>query len=89
MNEWVATLPNPSNPKVLARFRMFAVLGTWIEADVVAANIRNARTQGCERVYLVDNGSTDGTVGIALAEGAILARSFTTERYDENVGCAT
>lgn len=62
---------------------MFAVLGTWMEADVVAATIRNARTQGCERVYLVDNGSTDATVDIALAEGAVLARSFVTSRYDE------
>lgn len=54
-----------------------------MEADIVAATIRNAMTQGCERVYLVDNGSLDNTVEIALAEGAVLARSFTTERYDE------
>ncbi len=81
----VTAVPNPSKTSVLPRFRMFGVLGTWMEADVVAANIRNAMTQGCERVYLVDNGSTDGTVDIACAEGAILARLFRTDRYDENL----
>ncbi len=81
----IIAVPNPSKPRVLPHFRMFAVLGTWMEADIVAANIRNAKTQGCERVYLVDNGSTDGTVEIACAEDAILARSFHTDRYDENL----
>jgi hypothetical protein len=64
---------------------MFGVLGTWMEADVVAASVRNAITQGCERVYLVDNGSPDDTVEVACAEGAIVARSFQTDRYDERL----
>ena len=84
-NGTITTLPNPRNAKVLPHFRLFAILGTWMEADIVGANIRNAITQGCERVYLVDNGSTDGTVEIARAEGAILARSFQTDRYDETL----
>ena len=80
---WILSRPNPPGAHRLREFRMFAVLGTWMEADVIAANIRNALAQGCERVYLVDNGSTDGTVAAALQEGAILARSFETGRYDE------
>ena len=56
-----------------------------MEADVVAASIRNAVTQGCERMYVVDNASPDDTVSVALAEGAILARSFTSERYNERL----
>jgi hypothetical protein len=36
-------------------------------------------------VYLVDNGSTDSTVAAARDAGAILARSFATERYDEGL----
>ena len=62
---------------------MFGVRGTWMEADIVATNIRNAMAQGCERVYLVDNGSTDGTLDAARREGAIIARSFYTNQYDE------
>jgi len=56
-----------------------------MEADVIASTIRNAIAQGCERVYLVDNGSPDDTVGVARREGAILARSFETERHDEEL----
>lgn len=85
MSDWIVAVPNPPGAKALLHFRMFAVLGTWMEADVVAATIRNAVAQGCERVYLVDNGSPDDTVEVALAEGAILARSFPTERYDEGL----
>ena len=61
------------------------MLGTWMEEDIVAATVCNALAQGCERVYLVDNGSTDGTVDAALREGAILGRSFRTDRYDEGL----
>jgi glycosyltransferase involved in cell wall biosynthesis len=82
---WVIAAPNPANAKVLPTFRMFAVLGTWMEADIVGANVRNAMAQGCERVYLVDNGSTDGTMEAAMREGAMLARSFRTSHYDEEM----
>jgi glycosyltransferase involved in cell wall biosynthesis len=64
---------------------MFGVLGTWMEADVVGATVQNALTQGCERVYLVDNGSTDGTVEAATAAGAILVRFYATDKYDEEL----
>ncbi len=83
MSEWITAAPNPCSARVLRDFRMFAVLGTWMEADVVAATVRNALLQGCDRVYVVDNDSPDDTIEVACAEGAILARSFTTERYDE------
>jgi glycosyltransferase involved in cell wall biosynthesis len=80
---WVRSAPNPTDARTLASFRMFGVLGTWMEEDVVAATIRNAIAQGCERVYLVDNGSDDGTVEAASREGAVVARTFHTSRYDE------
>jgi glycosyltransferase involved in cell wall biosynthesis len=85
LGEWVLAVPNPPKPRVLPAFRMFAVLGTWMEEDVVGACVRNAMAQGCERVYLVDNDSPDGTVEAALREGATLARSFQTTRYDEDL----
>jgi len=82
---WVIALPNGPSVRVLPAFRMFAVLGTWMEVDVVAASIHNAVAQGCERVYLVDNGSTDGTLETARQEGAIVARSYRTDQYDESL----
>src|SRR4051812_19828161 len=85
MSGWITAQHNPTDAHVLADVRLFAVLGTWMEADIVVATVRNALTQGCERVYLVDNASTDGTVERAVAEGATLARSYATERYDEGL----
>ena len=80
---WVTAVVNPSEPELLPNLRLFAVLGTWMEGDVVADSVRNALTQGCERVYLVDNASTDDTVERAVEQGAILARCFETRHYDE------
>ena len=77
--------PNPAQARVLSGFRFFAVLGTWMEQDVVEATVRNALAQGAEAVYLVDNASTDGTVETALTAGAILAETFDTAVYDERV----
>ncbi|MGH9019200.1 MAG: glycosyltransferase family 2 protein, partial [Acidimicrobiales bacterium] len=81
----VTTEENPAVPHPLASFRFFAVLGTWMEQDVVEATVRNALAQGVERVYLVDNASTDATVARATAAGAILAESFDTAVYEERV----
>lgn len=69
----------------LADFRLFAVLGTWMESDVVEACIGNAMTQGCERVFLVDNDSPDDTVARAERAGAEVARTFSTDHYDEQL----
>jgi glycosyltransferase involved in cell wall biosynthesis len=77
--------PNPTDPEVLSDWRLFAVLGTWMEEDVVEATVANAFAQGVEAVYLVDNASTDGTVARAEAAGAVLAESYRTEVYEERV----
>jgi hypothetical protein len=82
---WSRVEDNPSDPERLEGFRFFAVLGTWMEADVVAACVDNAMTQGCERVFIVDNDSPDATVERAVAAGAEMARSFATEHYDEDL----
>ena len=83
----VTTRPNPSPPQPLPEFRFFAVLGTWMEEDIVEATVRNAFAQGVEAVYLVDNASTDATVERALSAGATLAESFATPEYQ--VGCGS
>ncbi len=82
--DWAATEPNPHPPDVLPAFRLFAIVGTWCEADIIEATVRNAFAQGCERVYLVDNDSPDDTVARAEAAGATLLASFSTETYDES-----
>jgi hypothetical protein len=76
---------SPSAPQPLEGFRFFAVLGTWMEEDIVEATVRNAFAQGAEAVYLVDNASTDATVARALSAGATLAESYDTEQYQERV----
>jgi hypothetical protein len=75
--------PNPAHPEPLASIRLFAMLGTWMEADVVEACVRNARAQGCDEVFLVDNDSPDDTVAVATSAGATLSVSFATEFYDD------
>ncbi len=82
---WVVQRPNPASPDVLDEFKLFAIVGAWMEEDVIEATVRNAFTQGCERVFLVDNNSPDGTVEIAIGAGAELADSFTTMCHDEHL----
>ena len=77
--------PNPEHPNVLPEFRFFAVLGTWMEEDVVEATVRNAFAQGVEAVYVVDNASTDATVERAVAAGATFVESFHTRLYEERI----
>jgi hypothetical protein len=77
--------PNPSEARGLDDFRFYAILGTWMEEDVVEATVRNAFAQGVEAVFIVDNASTDATVERAVAAGATVAESFQTDAYDEPV----
>jgi hypothetical protein len=70
---------------VLPDFKLFAVVGAWMEADVIEATVKNAFTQGCDRVFLIDNDSPDGTVENAISAGAELARSYSSDRHDEDL----
>ena len=82
---WVKPRANPASPRPLDEFKLFAVVGTWMEADVVEATVMNAFAQGCDRVLLVDNDSPDETVATAVRAGAELAHSFSTGGYDEEL----
>jgi hypothetical protein len=73
----------PEAPDVLPSFGLFAILATWLEADVIAATVRNALVQGCDRVLLLDNDSPDDTVAEARRAGAEVIRSFSTPQLDE------
>jgi hypothetical protein len=82
--DWISAGRNGRFPRRLRAVRLFAVLSTWMEEDVVSATVANCFEQGCEGVYVVDNGSSDETVVRAVAAGAVLARSYATEQYDED-----
>jgi hypothetical protein len=73
---------NPAAADALPDFRLFAVVKTWMDEDVVDAIVRNARAQGVEAVFVVDNGSTDATVQRAREAGATIAEEFDTPAFD-------
>jgi hypothetical protein len=77
--------PEPEAPAPVSDAKLFAIVGAWMEEDVIAATVTNAFTQGCERVYLVDNDSTDGTRREAEDAGATVAEVFATDDYDEQL----
>lgn len=66
-----------------AKTPLYAILGAYNEEDIVYATVKHAFHQGCERVFLVDNGSQDRTVEEALSAGAELALSYETSKYFE------
>lgn len=79
---WARPLPPGPGEPPLGSFALHAVIATYLEADVVAATVSNARRQGCERVLVVDNASPDDTVAEATGAGAELARSYRTPSFD-------
>jgi Glycosyl transferase family 2 len=82
---WVVAESEPDAPDPVSQSKLFAIVGAWMEEDVIAATVSNAIAQGCERVYLVDNDSTDGTRREAQAAGATVAEVFSTTHYDEEL----
>jgi Glycosyl transferase family 2 len=82
---WSRLEANPARPEVLDEIRLFAVLGVYNEDDIVEASVKNAFAQGAERVYVVDNASTDDTVARALSAGAILAKTYRTEHCEDRL----
>ena len=73
---------NPPFPETLREFTLFAIVKTWMDEDVIEATVRNAMVQGAERVYIVDNASTDETVQCAENAGAVVAEVYRTEVFD-------
>lgn len=60
-----------------------AIICTWNEEDIIAACVANAKAQGCERVFILDNASTDRTVQQAIRAGAVYQATFKTDEFDE------
>jgi glycosyltransferase involved in cell wall biosynthesis len=74
--------PNPHPADTLDLFRMFAVVKTWMDEDVIEATVMNALVQGAESVYVVDNGSSDDTVRCAESAGATAVEVHESEFFD-------
>jgi hypothetical protein len=72
--------PDPASP--LDDFRLFAVIKSWMDEDIIEATVRNAIVQGAERVFLVDNASTDRTTANAEGAGATVAEVYQSDVFD-------
>jgi hypothetical protein len=81
-------IPNPADPKLLPEFRLYAVIKTWMDEDIIEATVRNAMIQGAEKVFIVDNGSTDRTVNMAEGAGATIAEVYETDTFDGRIAQA-
>ena len=81
---WSRVEANPARPDPLHPVRLFGIVGTWCEADVIEATVQNAFAQGCERVFIVDNESPDDTLERAAAAGAEIGSVYHTDYYEES-----
>lgn len=62
---------------------LYCVLCVWNEEDIIGSTVTHAYAQGCDRVFIIDNGSTDETVRQAVKAGAHLYTTFSTRYFDE------
>lgn len=85
---WSRVEANPAKPDPSLPVRLFGIVATWCEGDVIEATVHNAFAQGCERVFIVDNASPDDTVERAAAVGAEIARVYHTDYYSDKVRLA-
>ena len=53
-----------------------------MDEDVIGAVVHNALTQGADRVFVVDNGSTDATTLRAQEAGASIAEVYQSDAFD-------
>jgi glycosyltransferase involved in cell wall biosynthesis len=79
---------NPDAPSPVPEFRFFAVIKSWNDEDIIEASVRNALVHGVERVYIVDNGSTDATLERAERAGATVAEVYETETFNGRIAQA-
>ena len=60
-----------------------AIMCAWNEEDIIGSSVKNALVQGCDRVFIIDNASSDRTVQQAVRAGAVYHATFTTDEFDE------
>ena len=79
---WSRVEANPLRPGPALPVRLFGIVPTWFEGDVIEATVHNDFAQGCERVFIVYNESPDDTVKRAEAAGAEIASVYHTDFND-------
>lgn len=63
--------------------KIYSIICAWNESDIIYATVKNLFAQGVDRVYLIDNDSSDDTVAQAVSAGAIHYHSFKTKYFNE------
>jgi hypothetical protein len=77
--------PSDGEPLEPGQFLLFALFKAYNNEHMISAAVRNAFAQGVDRVFILDNGSTDHTIERAEASGATLAKRVETEWFDESL----
>ena len=67
---------------------LYAIICTWNEEDIIASTVRHAFAQGCDKVFVVDNGSTDATQEGCAALTARFPGRVRVHRNPRNLGFA-
>jgi len=70
-------------------FSFHAVLFTWYEEDIIEACVKNLFAEGVERVFLIDNGSPDKTIELAVKGGALHVETVVSRRFTEQIKCGS
>lgn len=72
----------PLRPKNIP---LYAIIGSYNEGDLIYATVRHHFLNGADRVFLIDNNSTDNTRSEAIAAGAEIVDVFFTPEYNEMI----
>jgi hypothetical protein len=67
---------------------LFGVIAAWNEEDVIWSTVTNLFREGCAEVFVLDDGSTDGTIAEASAAGAEVVPREPTTHWLEAERCA-
>lgn len=65
--------------------KLYAISFVWNEDDIIAATVQNAFAQGCDKVFIIDNGSCDATIAEAVRAGARLACQVDSGYHEESL----
>ena len=78
-------LRRPSGSLHPSGIPIYVVIAAWMEEDIIHAAVTHAFEQGADRVFLIDNGSTDRTIDEATAAGAEHLVTHWSNHVDERL----
>ena len=64
---------------------IYVVIAGWMEEDIIYAAVTHAFEQGVDRVFPIDNGSTDQTITEACAAGAEHLVTHWSDHFDDRL----